>query len=231
MIDRATAIAELERRIGHRFEDRDLLDRALTHASVGEGARNVSHNERLEFLGDRVLNLIIAEELLARMPEADEGEVSRAFHQLVDYESCASVARAVGLPEALRLGGGASKLGVRRSDRMLGDACEALIAALYIDGGLELARRFILAEWAEGFAGAGQTTADPKTALQHWALARGLPLPTYEVASQKGPAHKPVFVIEATVQGYPPERASGRNKQEASRDAAAALLNKLGELQ
>jgi ribonuclease-3 len=225
---RVGAIAELERRIGYSFSDRDLLERALTHASVGEAGAKLRHNERLEFLGDRVLNLIVADELVGRMPEAAEGDLTRAYHQLVNYQACAVVARMVGLGEALRLGGGAAKLGMRDNDKVLGDACEALIAALYIDGGMPAAHSFVAAFWADQFADLRPATQDPKTALQHWALARGLPLPRYDQVSQSGSAHKPSFVIEVSVEGLAPERATAGNKQEAGRLAAERLLAKLG---
>ncbi|HEV7386534.1 MAG TPA: ribonuclease III [Phenylobacterium sp.] len=227
MNTRLGAIAELERRIGYSFSDRDLLERALTHASVGEAGAKLRHNERLEFLGDRVLNLIVADELIGRMPEAAEGDLTRAYHQLVNYQACAVVARAIGLGEALRLGGGAAKLGMRDNEKVLGDACEALIAALYIDGGMPAAHSFVVAFWADQFADLKPATEDPKTALQHWALARGLPLPRYDQVSQTGSAHKPSFVIEVSVEGLAPERATAGNKQEAGRLAAERLLAKL----
>jgi ribonuclease-3 len=227
MNTRSAAIAELERRIGYIFSDRDLLERALTHASVGEAGAKLRHNERLEFLGDRVLNLIVADELIGRMPEAAEGDLTRAYHQLVNYQACAVVARAIGLGEALRLGGGAAKLGMRENEKVLGDACEALIAALYIDGGMPAAHTFVASFWADQFADLKPATEDPKTALQHWALARGLPLPRYDQVSQSGSAHKPSFVIEVSVEGLAPERATAGNKQEAGRLAAERLLAKL----
>ena len=139
---RLAAVAELERRIGHSFADRDLLERALTHSSVGDGARAVRHNERLEFLGDRVLNLCAAERLMALDPDAREGEMSRLLASLVNYHACARAAKRCGLPDALRMSASATKVGARKSDAVLGDACEALIAALYIDGGLETAKAF-----------------------------------------------------------------------------------------
>ena len=159
MNTRTAAIAELERRIGHGFSDRDLLERALTHASVGDGAKAVRHNERLEFLGDRVLNLIAAERLMALDPDSREGEMSRLMANLVNFHACSRAARACGLPGAMRLSASASKIGARDSDAVLGDACEALIAALYIDGGLETARRFFETFWADEFAQMDQPRA------------------------------------------------------------------------
>ena len=224
---RATAIAELERRIGHTFRDRELLERALTHASVGEGAVKVRHYERLEFLGDRVLNLLAAERLMAVYTDAREGEMSRLMAALVNYHACARVSRAIGLPDALRLSASASKIGARDSDTVLGDACEALIGALYIDGGLETARAFFLANWKLNFERLDAPHArDPKTQLQEWAQGRGLPLPQYRVISRAGPDHAPCFTVEVFVEGYEPERAEGRSKQEAEKAAAQVMLLK-----
>ena len=230
MNTRVAAVAELERRIGHSFNDRDLLERALTHASVGGSDRKARHNQRLEFLGDRILNLIIAEELMTRLPDAAEGELSRGYHQLVNFHACADAARLAGLADALRLGGGAAKLGVRDNDRVLGDACEALIAAVYLDAGMSVARRFVVEFWTEAFATLKASTADPKSHLQEWALARGLALPVYRTLSATGSAHKPSFVIEVMVEGQPPERATAGNKQEAGRLAAERLLANLGDV-
>lgn len=224
---RQVAIAELERRIGNQFRDRELLERALTHASVGEGAVKVRHYERLEFLGDRVLNLLAAERLMAIYTEAREGEMSRLMAGLVNYHACARVARAVGLPDALRLSASASKIGARESDTVLGDACEALIGALYIDGGLETARAFFLAAWKDNFERLDAPQArDPKTQLQEWAQGRGLPLPVYRVTARDGPDHAPCFTVEVFVEGYEPERAEGRSKQEAEKAAAQVMLLK-----
>src|SRR3954451_1273904 len=134
MNTRTAAVEELQQRIGHSFADRELLERALTHASVGKGAVTVRDNERLEFLGDRVLNLCVAEHIMNACPDYSEGELSKLMSRLVDYRTCAEAAKAVGLPDALRLDASATKVGVRKNDRVLGDACEALIAALYLDG-------------------------------------------------------------------------------------------------
>ena len=224
---RTAAVAELERRIGHVFHDRELLERALTHASVGDGARTVRHNERLEFLGDRVLNLCAAERLMALDPDAREGELSRLLASLVNYHACARAALRAGLPEAMRLSASATKVGARKSDAVLGDACEALIAALYIDGGLECARAFFLKFWAEEFDQLSEPRAkDPKTQLQEWAQGRGLPLPAYEVVSREGPDHAPCFTVRVSIQGFPPEQAEGRSRQDAEKAAAQVMLLK-----
>lgn len=224
---REAAVAELEGRIGHTFADRELLQRALTHSSVGNGATKVRHNERLEFLGDRVLNLLVAERLAELQPEAREGVLSKLMNQLVNYQACAEVARAVGLPDALRLDASATKIGARDNDRVLGDACEALIAALYLDAGLEAARAFVLSAWAKGFSELDTPRLkDSKTLLQEWAMARGLPVPRYEVVASTGPAHAPRFTIEVQLQGFPPEQAEGGSKREAEKSAAELMLKK-----
>lgn len=229
MNGRTAAVEELERRIGHTFADRDLLERALTHASVGDKRPGLVHNERLEFFGDRVLNLIVAEELLRRMPQAREGELSSAFHKLVNLETCAEVARAVGLPAALRMGGGAGKTGIRTSDRVLGDACEALIAALYFDGGLDTARRFVDREWEAAFQRVNEPERrNPKVVLQEWAFGRGLPAPKYSVLEQSGPSHKPRFRMELFVQGLEPVEGEGGSVRETEKVLAEMLLARIG---
>ena len=222
---RLAAVEELERRIGHSFADRDLLERALTHASVGQGARKVRDNERLEFLGDRVLNLIVAEHILEELPDAPEGVLSKLMSRLVDYRTCARAARAAGLAAALRVDASATKVGARENDRVLGDACEALIAALYRDAGLAAARRFVMSFWSEDFADLEAPPKDPKTMLQEWAMARGLPLPDYCVLRQEGAAHEPKFTIEVRLPGVAPHQGTARSKREAEKLAAQRMLD------
>lgn len=227
MNTRVAAVSALEERIGHVFEDRDLLERALTHASVGDGARKVRHNERLEFLGDRVLNLLAAEHLLALDDDAREGVLSPRLAALVNGKACARVARRIGLAPALRLSGSATRIGARDADGVLGDACEALMAALYLDGGLEAARTFFTAAWREEFdAPAAARGHDPKTRLQEWAQALGLPLPSYAVIKRTGPDHAPSFTVAVTIHGHDPEHGEGRSRQEAEKAAALAMLLK-----
>jgi len=224
---RQVAVAELEARIGYALQNRELLERALTHASVGEGAVKVQHYEQLEFLGDRVLNLLAAETLMQRHPEVREGELSRMVAALVNYNACARVARVVGLPEALRLSASATKVGARENDAVLGDACEALIAAVYLDGGLQAARDFFNRFWTEEVEHLDVPRAkDPKTALQEWAQARSLPLPAYSVIGREGPDHAPAFTVQVSIQGFAPESAVGRSKQEAEKAAAQTMLQK-----
>lgn len=227
MNTRVAAVEDLEARIGHTFADRDLLERALTHASVGDGAREVRHNERLEFLGDRVLNLCAAERLMALDPDSREGEMSRRLASLVNYHACARAAERAGLPAAIRLSASASKVGARKSDAVLGDACEALIAALYIDGGLETAKAFFEKFWADEFANLdAPRSKDPKTQLQEWAQGLALPLPAYSVVERQGPAHAPTFTVEVHVQGFEPERGEAGSRQAAEKAAAQVMLLK-----
>lgn len=227
MNTRVAAVEDLEARIGHTFADRDLLERALTHPSVGDGAREVRHNERLEFLGDRVLNLCAAERLMALDPDSREGEMSRRLASLVNYHACARAAERAGLPAAIRLSASASKVGARKSDAVLGDACEALIAALYIDGGLETAKAFFERFWADEFANLdAPRSKDPKTQLQEWAQGLALPLPAYSVVERQGPAHAPTFTVEVRIQGFDPERGEAGSRQAAEKAAAQVMLLK-----
>jgi len=227
MSRREAAVQTLEALIGRPFGDRELLERALTHASVGEGAVKVAHNEQLEFLGDRVLNLLAAETLMRRHAQAREGELSRKVAELVNLGACARVARRIGLTEALRLSASATKIGARDNDSVLGDACEALMAAIYLDGGLEAARNFFDRFWAEEIERQDLPRAkDAKTALQEWAQARGLALPAYRVVRREGPDHAPAFTVEVTIEGFAPVSAEGRSKQEAEKAAASQMLEK-----
>jgi ribonuclease-3 len=224
MNTRITAIAELERRIGHSFADRELLERALTHGSVTKGSPKIADYQRLEFLGDRVLNLVVAEQLMRLQPEATEGALSKLMNQLVNYRACADAARRAGLRDALRVDPSATKIGARDNERVLGDACEALIAALYLDAGFPAAHDFILAFWAELFLHLDAPTKDPKTMLQEWAMAQGMPLPSYRVIKQEGSAHEPVFTIQVGLPGLEPMTAVAGSKREAERLAADAML-------
>jgi len=222
---RLAAAADLEGRLGYQFADKDLLERALTHASVGNGGGTVSHNQTLEFLGDRVLGLLAAEALVALNADWREGELSRRLVAVVSGSACARVARGIDLGPALRLAGATSQQGGRDNERILGDAVEAIMAAVYLDGGLAAARAVFETIWSEALANAaGSQGAEPKTALQEWAMAKGLPLPAYAMVSREGPPHAPTFSVTVTVQGYPPARASGPALRTAEKAAARALL-------
>ena len=226
---RLEAIAGLEAQLGHVFVDRELLERALTHASVGDRDPDAQTNERLEFLGDRVLNLIIADELMRRVPEAPEGVLTKAFHKLINVEACAEVGQALGLHQALRFGGGAGKVGMRRNMRVIGDATEALIAALYRDAGFEITRDCVLRLWTDQFARLNAPEKrDVKSRLNEWALKHAGSEPKYRVLSQSGPAHAPHFRVDVFVPGHEPVAAEAGSKREAEKLAAEALLERIG---
>jgi ribonuclease-3 len=223
----ADALTGLEQRIGYSFVDRTLLERALTHSSVGDGAVKVRHNERLEFLGDRVLGLLASERLLELFPECREGDLSPRLANLVNGKACARVARLLGLGEVLRMSASANRMGVRSNDGVLGDAVEALMAAIYIDGGLGTARAFFLSAWEVEFSLLDTPRSkDAKTRLQEWAMGLKLAVPTYSVVAQVGPDHAPRFTVEVQVRGFEPERGEGASRREAEKAAALVMLLK-----
>jgi ribonuclease-3 len=218
------AVRSLSERIGYEFKDRELLERALTHASHLSSGRK--EYERLEFLGDRVLGLVAAEELYRRFPKSPEGMLARRFVVLVRQDTSAEVARELGLAEHIRKGHRAG--GLVNNPRVLGDACEALIAAIYLDGGLEPARDFILRCWTPYLERAAKIDKDPKTALQEWALGEGLPLPAYIEERRSGPDHAPSFVMTVEVEGLPSAVGEGPTKRGAEQTAAEAFLLRQG---
>ncbi|HEY5726960.1 MAG TPA: ribonuclease III [Methylomirabilota bacterium] len=214
------AIAGAEARLGHGFARPELLIEALTHPSMAAGA----HNQRLEFLGDRVLGLVIAEALLAQDTAAQEGDIAPRLNALVRKETCAEVAAAIDLGSALRMGRSEMLTGGRRKTALLGDAMEAVIAAIYLDGGLEAARTLILRAWGERIAAVQAVGRDPKTALQEWAQARGLPPPAYLDLDRQGPDHAPVFSVEARLEDGRSAEGRAASKRAAQQAAAEALL-------
>ena len=229
MSPREAAVARLEARLGWSFRNRMLLERALTHASAAVHGKKLRDNERLEFLGDRVLGLLVAERLTRDFPAASEGELSPRLHALVNRRACARAAREAGLGEALRLAPGEARQGGRENDSILGDACEALIAALYLDAGFEKTREIWADLWAGQFDDPFAGSSDgAKSRLQEWAQGSGRPLPVYAVVERAGPDHAPVFTVEASVEGVAPVRAEGRSRQEAEKAAAAAMLAREG---
>ncbi|HEY5107010.1 MAG TPA: ribonuclease III [Caulobacteraceae bacterium] len=222
---REIAIAALEARIGHHFDDRAAFERALTHASATSGASKIADNDRLEFLGDRVLGLIIAQALMARDDKATSGELSKRLHVLVSGRTCARAARAMELGPALRLQGAESARGGRANDRILGDACEALIAVLYLELGLERTAAIVLGLWSPFLDEAvSPAAANPKSELQEWTAAQGFPMPAYRVLSRTGPDHKPRFTVQVAVGDQRAATANGGSVQTAERAAALALL-------
>ena len=227
MTDYTKEMAALESRIGYEFKDKNLLVRALTHPSYGDGRKKVLNYERLEFLGDRVLNLMTACELY-RVENLDEGQMARKLNALVRKETCADVARDFNLGAALLLSPAEEKNGGRDKTSILGDACEALLAALYTDGELEIVRKFYLQFWGDRVFGTfKQSMKDPKTALQELAVMRGMGTPRYETLNRKGPDHKPHFHIQAVLKNGFQAEGEGRSKKDAEREAAQALLMKL----
>lgn len=214
-------------RLEYRFEDPELLARALTHASAQAEGLNSRSYERLEFLGDRVLGLVTANMLFDAFPEADEGALHRRHNQLVRKEACARVAEALGLGAYLILGQGERQSGGRAKTAILADACEAVIAAIYLDGGYDAAANFIERNWNGAMKGAAKPARDAKSALQEWAQARGLPPPLYELARRSGPDHAPSFSVRAKLPGVEPVDGKGRSKREAEHAAAQAMLKRL----
>lgn len=226
---RAQAVDALQKRLGHQFVDPALLERALTHASVGQTIDRVRHNERLEFLGDRVLGLCIAEALLDRYPAAPEGELAKRLNALVSGLTCAGVARALGVGPALRMAGGETRSGLRDNDTVLGDACEGLIAALYLDIGLERTAAIVRGLWAEPMAQLEKAgVLNPKSQLQEWAAAKKRGVPVYRVVGRQGPDHSPQFTVEVEVAGLASASAVGGSRQAAETAAALVLLTREG---
>lgn len=218
--DDATQLDEI---LGHRFRDRELLAEALTHPSAG-GGRSY---ERLEFLGDRVLGIVLADLLFKAFPEEPEGDLAKRFAALAQRESLTLVAEAIGLAPFVRMAVSEEQTGGRENPATLADAMEAVIGALYLDGGLEPATAFVRQHWEPLLTSALAPPQDPKTALQEWAQGRGLPLPNYRELRREGPAHDPHFTMEAKVQGHAPAEGAGRSKRAAERAAAAVLLHRL----
>lgn len=225
MGDVPASLGPLEDALGHHFVKSDLLIEALTHPSAvrrhGIARRGY---ERLEFLGDRVLGLIVAELLWRRFPTEAEGELTRRHTHLVRRDALAEVAEAVGLGAQIIVSPGEDAAGVRENKSVLADVCEAVIAALYLDGGLGVARRFVENRWEMRLSALGEPPRDPKTSLQEWVQARGLPLPAYRTVATEGPAHRRRFTVTVNVEGLDPATASGSSKRAAETAAAAAAL-------
>jgi len=218
-------LAAFQGRIGHEFARPELLVRAVTHSSMSSAMR--ADNQRLEFLGDRVLGLVMAEAVLSADKSASEGLLAPRFNALVRRETNADVARQIDLGSVLKLGRSEMLSGGRRKEALLADAMEAVIAADYLDGGFERAREMILRLWGERIAKVEADARDAKTALQEWAQARGQKPPLYQVVARKGPDHAPVFTIEARLQSGEASRATAASKRNAEQAAARALLARL----
>lgn len=225
MSAKPSCLVTLEARLGHSFADLGLLDRALRHSSAQERGAIGTNNERLEFLGDRVLGLVIAEWLLNALPDASEGELAVRYNGLVRKEACADVATRIDLGRYLVLGPGEDRGGGRKKAAILADACEAVIAALFLDGGLSAAHRFIEAEWAPLLT-MPTRRVDAKTALQEWTQSRGRGIPVYKAIGRSGPDHAPEFEIQVEIDGVSPATGSGSSKRVAEQAAARAMLHR-----
>lgn len=210
--------------LGHAFKDPELLQRAVTHRSVSHTIGRQGHYERLEFLGDRVLGLVVADLLFHHFAKEAEGALARRHTALVRRETLAEVAEEIGLGRYLRLARSEDDSGERENPAILANACEAVIAALYIDGGLPVAQTFIQRHWADKLRRDTRPPSDNKTNLQEWAQARALALPSYREVVRSGPSHDPHFTVEVQLEGQAPARGEGRSKRLAEQEAAGRLL-------
>jgi ribonuclease-3 len=220
----------LEGRLGYRFRDRHLLEEALTHSSAvsGAGSPGGPTYQRLEFLGDRVLALAVADMLLEAFPDATEGELARRLTGLVRNETCAAIARKLDLGPDIRLGAGEASSGGRTKEAILGDVCEAVIGAIYRDGGNAVATAFVQNHWREPMLDWKGALRDAKTTLQEWAQGRGLSTPGYRILGRSGPHHAPRFSVEVAIGGLDPGQGEGGSRREAEQNAAAAVLVREG---
>jgi ribonuclease III len=226
MAQRNCDIGQLEINIGHKFKNPDLASLALTHVSAASGRYETY--QRLEFLGDRVLGLIVSDMLYASFPAADEGELSRRLADLVRRESCAEVALDWGAEAYVRLGEGERQAGASNKAAILSDICESLIGAVFLDAGYEAARLVVTRAFEARMRSPRRPLRDPKTALQEWAQARGLEAPLYREMSRSGPHHAPEFTMAVKVAGYPPMEAKGMSKRGAEQAAAAGFMAREG---
>ena len=222
-------LGALEERIGHTFADRTLIERAVTHVSAvaSRGARADTY-QRLEFLGDRVLGLAVSDMLFRAFPKAAEGELSQRLAELVRKETCADVAVEWGVGLHVRLGGGEAQTGGTKKTAILGDICEAIIGAVFIDAGFSAAQDLVRRNWTDRMMKPRRPLRDPKTTLQEWAQARGLDTPVYREAGRSGPAHAPRFVIAVDINGFPAVEAEGASKRLAEQAAALAFMAREG---
>jgi ribonuclease III len=219
----------LEDHIGYRFKDGDLLDCALTHISALSGSANRGGSyQRLEFLGDHVLGLVVSDMLFRNFPKANEGELSRRLADLVRKETCAEMARKIDIGVVIRLGSSEAGSGGRSRDAILADVCESLIGAVFLDGGYPAAAALVEKLWDERMRTPARPLRDPKTTLQEWAQGRGLPTPTYREIGRSGPQHSPQFRIAVELPKFAPAEGIGSSKRAAEQAAAQALLQREG---
>jgi ribonuclease-3 len=218
----------LSERIGYSFDDESLLEQALSHISALRDKGRIGSYQRLEFLGDRVLGLAISELLFAAFPKADEGELSRRLAELVRRETCAEVARAVDLGAAIKLGSSEASAGGRQRTAILADVCEALVGAVFLDGGYSSAVAVVERLWGERSRTRARPPRDAKTVLQEWAQGRGLPTPSYREVARSGPHHDLEFRVSVELPNLAPAEGVGRSKRAAEQAAAALLLTREG---
>jgi ribonuclease-3 len=226
---RKRAATVLEERIGYHFTDASQLENALTHISALRGARNRAGSyQRLEFLGDHVLGLVISDMLYRAFPKADEGELSRRLADLVRKETCTDIARSIDLGTAIRVGSSEANAGARTRPAILADVCEAVVGAVYLDGGYKAAEQLVERLWEVRLRATAQPLRDPKTVLQEWAQGRGLPTPAYREIARSGPDHNPEFRVAVQLPAFAPAEGLGRSKRAAEQAAAAAMLAREG---
>ncbi|WP_027529998.1 ribonuclease III [Bradyrhizobium sp. WSM3983] len=225
----ADANAALEARIGHNFADPNLLMQAITHVSaLKSGRKRGDSYQRLEFLGDHVLGLVVSDMLYHAFPNADEGELSKRLAELVRKESCADVAKSLGLLDDIKLGSVGSSADARLRKSILGDICEAVIGAIFLDGGHAAADEFVKRNWTERMHQPRRPLRDPKTVLQEWAQGKGLPTPVYREVERTGPHHDPEFRVAVDLPGLAPAEGTGGSKRAAEKVAASVMIEREG---
>jgi len=219
----------MEVRIGHSFADPNLLMTAMTHVSALKPSRKRGESyQRLEFLGDHVLGLIVSDMLYRSFPNADEGELSKRLADLVRKESCADVAKSLGLADDIKLGAVGAGAGARLRKSVLGDICEAVIGAVFLDGGYAAAKTFVEHNWTDRMKKPRQPLRDPKTVLQEWAQGKGLPTPVYREVERTGPHHDPQFRVAVDLPGLAPAEGVGGSKRAAEKVAASVMIEREG---
>jgi ribonuclease-3 len=228
-VNAKAAAAALERRIGYKFVDPALLATAFTHVSALRAQRKSGDSyQRMEFLGDHVLGLVVSDMLYRAFPNADEGGLSKRLADLVRKESCADVAQSLGLLDDIKLGQVGAGAGVRLRNEVLGDNCEALIGAIFLDGGFPAAADFVERNWTERMRELRRPSRDPKTVLQEWAQGNGLPTPVYREIERTGPHHDPQFRVAVDLPGLAPAEGVGGNKRAAEKVAASVMIMREG---
>ncbi|MGA2288015.1 ribonuclease III [Bradyrhizobium sp.] len=228
-ISARAAAAAIEARIGHKFADPTLLATAFTHVSALKSQRKRGDSyQRLEFLGDHVLGLIVSDMLYRAFPSADEGELSKRLADLVRRESCADVAKSLGLFDDIKLGAVGAGAGARLRKSVLGDICEAVIGAVFLDGGYGAAAQFVERNWNERMRKPRRPLRDPKTVLQEWAQGKGLPTPVYREVERTGPHHDPQFRVAVDLPGLAPAEGIGGSKRAAEKVAASVMIEREG---